>query len=106
MTDKVVVFVSCENSDQARKIAETLVHEKLAACVNITAPVQSCYMWEGKLTWSDEVLAIIKTTRGRFSQLESRIQSIHSYEVPEIVSIEIDAGSEKYLSWVDRSVGG
>ena len=106
MTDRVVVLVSCENADEAKKIAEIVVGEKLAACVNLVSGVRSCYVWEGKMTWSDEVLAIIKTTKGRYDQLETRIRGIHSYQVPEIVSLTIEDGFEKYLEWIDRSVGG
>ena len=106
MTDRVVVLVSCENADEAKKIAEIVVGEKLAACVNLVSGVRSCYVWEGKMTWSDEVLMIIKTTKGRYDQLETRIKGIHTYQVPEIVSLEIEDGLEKYLEWIDRSVGG
>ena len=106
MTDKVVVFVTCENAQQATTIAEALVKEKLAACVNVAPGVRSCYVWDGKLTWSDEVLAIIKSTRGRYAQLEDRVKEMHSYEVPEIVCVVIEDGLEGYLDWIDRSVGG
>jgi periplasmic divalent cation tolerance protein len=105
MADKVVVFVTCENSDQAAHIAEAVVREKLAACVNIVGPIRSCYVWEGKFTWSDEVLAIIKTTNSRFTQLEARIRELHTYETPEIISVAIDDGFEPYLRWIDRAVG-
>ena len=81
MTDKTVVFVTCESRDQAEKIAETVVRDKLAACVNVLPGIRSCYVWEGKLTWSDEVLLLIKTTRGRFDQLQDRIKAMHSYTV-------------------------
>src|SRR5687767_3497805 len=106
MTDKVVVFVTCENAEQAGKIAEAVVSEKLAACVNVVPGVRSCYVWEGKMKWSDEVLLLIKTTLGRFTQLQPRIRELHSYEVPEIVSVGIDDADEKYLEWIDSSVGG
>jgi periplasmic divalent cation tolerance protein len=105
MTDKLVVFVTFENEEQAQKAAETVVNEHLAACVNLVAAARSCYVWEGKLTWSTEVLAMIKTTQARFGQLAKRIQELHSYEVPEIVSVVIEDASEKYLQWIDRSVG-
>ncbi len=88
MMDKLIVFVTCESKEQAEQIAQTVVTEKLAACVNILPGVRSCYVWERQLTWSDEVLLLIKTTRGRFAQLETRIKGLHSY------------------SWIDASVGG
>ncbi len=104
MTDKVIVFVTCESKPRAETIAQTVVAEKLAACVNLLPGIRSCYVWEGKLTWSDEALLLIKTTRGRFGQLRDRIQALHSYETPEIVSVAIDDGLDKYIAWIDSSV--
>ena len=102
MPDKVIVFVTCER-EQATEISEVVVGEKLAACVNVVSGVQSCYLWEGKMTWADEVLLVIKTTRERYDSLEAQIKAIHRYEVPEIVSVAITDGLEKYLEWIDLS---
>jgi periplasmic divalent cation tolerance protein len=106
MTDKIIVFVTCESEEQANTIAETVVTERLAACVNVLPRIRSCYVWEQKLTWSDEVLLLVKTTRGRFDQLQDRIKSLHSYSLPEIVSVTIDDAFDKYIAWIDESVGG
>ena len=106
MTDKVIVFVTCENREQAEKIAEALVQEKLAACVNLVPGVRSCYVWEGKLTWSEEILCLIKSTRGRFDQLQDRVMSLHSYSVPEIAAICFEDLFHKYADWIDERVGG
>ncbi len=106
MSDKIVVFVTCESREQAETIAQAVVTERLAACVNILPGVRSCYVWEGRLTWSDEVLLMIKTTRGRFGQLEGRVKALHSYQVPEIVGVTIDETFQAYADWIDRSVGG
>jgi periplasmic divalent cation tolerance protein len=106
MTDKIIVFVTCESKEQAENIAQTVVTEKLAACVNILPGIRSCYVWERKLTWSDEVLLLIKTTRGRFEQLKDKVKTMHSYSVPEIVGLTIDDASERYLDWIDQNVGG
>jgi periplasmic divalent cation tolerance protein len=106
MTDKIIVFVTCESEEQANTIAEAVVTERLAACVNVLPRIRSCYVWEQKLTWSDEVLLLIKTTRGRFDQLQDRIKSLHSYSLPEIVSVTIDDAFDKYIAWIDESVGG
>src|SRR2546426_1631172 len=105
MTDKIIVFVTCESKEQAQNIAQTVVTEKLAACVNVLPGIRSCYVWDKKLTWSDEVLLLIKTTRGRFNQLQDRIKELHSYSVPEIVAVTIDTAFDKYLDWIDTSVG-
>jgi periplasmic divalent cation tolerance protein len=105
MTDKIIVFVTCESAEQAETIAQAAVSEKLAACLNVLPGIRSCYMWEGSLTWSNEVLLLIKTTRGRFNQLEARIKSLHSYSVPEIVGVTIEDAFDKYIAWIDECVG-
>jgi periplasmic divalent cation tolerance protein len=104
MTDNLIVFVTCVNPTQAESIARAVVEEKLAACVNVLPGVRSWYVWEEKLTSSDEVLLLIKTTMGRFRQLRDRVCDLHSYEVPEIVGIGIEDGLPAYLSWIQRSV--
>jgi periplasmic divalent cation tolerance protein len=106
MTDKIIVFVTCESREQAEKIAESVVTDKFAACVNILPGVRSCYVWQRQLTWSNEVVCLIKTTRGRFAQLEERIKSLHSYEVPEIAAVTIEDVYKRYAEWIDESVGG
>ena len=106
MTDKIIVFVTCESNEQAESIAQAVVTEKLAACVNVLPGIRSCYVWEGALTWSNEILLLIKTTRGRFEQLQDRIRAMHSYSVPEIIGVTIDDAFEKYIAWIDQSVGG
>lgn len=105
MTDKIIVFVTCETSEQAETIAAAVVTDKLAACVNTLPGVRSCYVWEGKLTWSDEVLLLIKTTHGRFEQLRDRVKAMHSYEVPEIVAVGIDDANAQYADWINRAIG-
>jgi periplasmic divalent cation tolerance protein len=106
MTDKIIVFVTCESTEQAEAIAQSVVTGKLAACVNVVPGIRSCYVWEGDLTWSNEVLLLIKTTRGRFDQLQDRIKSLHSYSVPEIVGVTIDDAFDKYIEWIDTCIGG
>jgi periplasmic divalent cation tolerance protein len=106
MTDKVIVLVTCETREQAERIAEAVVSDKLAACVNVVPGVRSCYVWEGKLTWSDEILCLMKSTRGRFVQLQERVKAMHSYSVPEIVAVEIEDAYQPYLDWIDQNVGG
>lgn len=106
MTDKIIVFVTCESDEQADRIAEALVVDKLAACVNVVPGIRSCYAWKGELNWSDEVLLLIKTTRGRFGQMQERVRAMHTYEVPEVVGVTIGDAFQKYLDWIDTNVGG
>ena len=104
MTDKIIVFVTCQSSEQAETIAQAVVTEKLAACVNVLVGIRSCFIWDGKLTWSNEVLLLIKTARDRFDQLRDRVKSLHSYDVPEIVSLTIDDALDQYADWIGQSV--
>lgn len=86
------------------RLAETLVGERLAACVNMPPPVTSMYRWQGEVEKAEEILLIIKTTSERFDALRDRILQLHSYETPEIIAIPIVAGSEPYLQWLREQV--
>jgi periplasmic divalent cation tolerance protein len=105
MTGKLVVLVTCGSAREAGRIAQTLVEERLAACVNIQkVPVLSVYRWKGKVEHAREVLLVIKTSARHFANLERRIRQIHSYETPEIVALPIAAASRPYLAWLDESL--
>ena len=105
MTDAIIVLCTCANEGQALNIAEMLVEERLAACVNLTAGIRSVYRWEGKLETADEALLIIKTTRERWDALRDRIIELHSYDTPEILALPVMSGSDKYLAWIAANVG-
>ena len=94
-----VVLVTAASQAEATAIATILIEEKLAACVNMF-PVQSIYQWQGRIHQESEFQLIIKTNLAKFSELSSRIQEIHSYEVPEIIALPIVSGSESYLAWL------
>jgi periplasmic divalent cation tolerance protein len=98
-----IVLSSCGSIREAHEIAGDLVQRRLAACVNIM-PITSCYRWKGKVIKEREWLLIIKTDSKIFSRLRRRILALHSYDVPEIVSLKIDRGSKPYLAWMDREV--
>ena len=106
MTDKVIVFVTCESQQQAETIAHAVVSERLAACVNIIPAIRSVYLWKGTVTSSDEVLCLMKTTRGRFDQLQDRVKALHSYDVPEIAAVPIEHVFRSYADWIDECIGG
>ncbi len=104
MTDKVVIFVTVASRGEGKKIARHLVETKLAACVNISQPMESVYRWEGKIAAEREFLLIIKSTRELFPEIKAEISRIHSYHTPEIICLPIIDGSRNYLQWVSDSV--
>ena len=100
MSGPIVVLVTCGSEEEALKIANALIDDHLAACVNLVAPIRSIYRWEGKIWDEKEWLLIIKTQRHRFEALENKVKSLHSYSVPEIISLPITDGSSAYLNWI------
>lgn len=106
MSEFVVVLVTVRSGDEAERLAEAVVTEQLAACVNVVGPIRSIYMWKGELQRDEERLLIIKTRSALFGQLEQRVRELHSYETPEIVALPITAGSQPYLDWLGRAAGG
>ncbi len=104
MSKPIVVLVTCGSEEEALKIANALVEEHLAACANLTSSIRSIYRWEGKIWDEKEWLLIIKTQSRRFEELEKKVKSLHSYSVPEIVSLPIAEGSQPYLKWLEEMV--
>ena len=104
-TGKVVIFITTGTEAEAHKIAELLLGQKKAACVNIVPRVDSSFWWQGKLNSAQESLLIIKTTASLLSEIIELVKSVHSYEVPEIIALPIIGGSEDYLKWIDDEVG-
>ena len=88
----------------ARQIGTKLVSQQLAACVNLVPSVESIYEWENEVKQESEVIGIIKTTEQAYSKLESRLNELHPYEVPEIVALSPENGLPAYLKWVDTQV--
>jgi len=101
----LVAYCTCPDQTTAERIAETLVAERLAACVNIVPGLTSVYRWQSQVRRDAEVLMIIKTRGVVYSLLETRIRELHPYEVPEIVALPIQAGSAPYLLWLNDNTG-
>ena len=97
------VFCTVPDADTAERIANAVVESKSAACASIVPGLTSVYRWKGEICRSAELLLIMKTTAERYKTLERQIRSLHPYEVPEIVAVEIAEGSADYLSWIDES---
>lgn len=100
---ETLTLVTCKDLRQAKGIARALVKERLAACVNVVPGVASIYAWEGKLEESREVLLVIKSRRALSGRLASRVRALHSYSVPEVVTVAIASGNPDYLRWVRES---
>jgi periplasmic divalent cation tolerance protein len=105
-SEPIVVLMTAPNDEEAGRIAETLVSSRLAACVQILPEIRSVYRWKGEITRENEVLLLAKTTRAKFTELEQAVRSIHSYETPEIVALQVVAISDAYLEWLRAEVAG
>lgn len=91
---------TCPDAETARRIADALVGERLAACVNLLPGIASTYRWQGKVAHADEVLLVAKTVRDRFEALSARVLELHPYELPEVVAVELAGGLPAYLAWI------
>ena len=98
-----MVLVTCPSRSVGETMGWTLVHERLAACVNVVPNLTSIYRWEGKVCREAEILLVIKTRRIRLPALIRRVQALHPYALPEIVALPLVGGSAPYLSWVRDS---
>lgn len=99
-----IVITTTEKKEDAERISEILVNEKLAACVQILGPMKSIYHWKGNLEKTEEYLCLIKTKDNVYTKLEQKIKEIHPYETPEIVSVPIIKGSKEYLAFLDKNI--
>lgn len=106
MSEPVAVMMTAGSQEEAEKIAQALVGELLAACVNVVPGVTSVYRWEGAVQSDQEWLLIAKSQREVLEELVQRVQALHSYDVPEIIALPITGGSETYLHWIDQEVQG
>ena len=105
MTDQVILaLTTCPDEASAHAVATALVQERLAACVNRVGGLRSTYIWDARLQDEGEILLIIKTTAGRLDELQARLQSLHPYELPELLAIAVAGGNERYLDWVRKGV--
>ncbi len=102
--DYAIVLTTCATRPEAERIAERLVTDGAAACVNIVDKITSVYRWKGKVEKSSECLLVIKTHADQTNRVEGTITGFSSYECPEVVVIPIVSGSEDYLRWIDDSL--
>ena len=99
-----VVLTTVKNRAEAKRLAEMLVSEKLAACVSAVPNVSSVYRWRGKVERAREVLVVVKTSMKKLDRLIPRIKELHSYEVPEVLVLRVEQGLPEYLKWIEESL--
>ncbi len=100
-----IVFMTAPDGEEANRIAETLVNEGLAACVNVVESCRSTYRWKGKLVRESEVLMLAKTREADFKRIERRVTELHSYEVPEIVAADLTFVAAAYGKFLEGLLG-
>jgi periplasmic divalent cation tolerance protein len=102
----IIVLITAPSKETGRQIAHLLLERRLAACVNILSPIDSLYIWEGKIQEDEEVLLVVKT-RSELLQdgLIPAVKTAHPYELPEIIALPIIAGLESYLEWIKQETG-
>jgi periplasmic divalent cation tolerance protein len=100
----IVIFSTAGSTEEAGRIAEKLVSERLVACVNIVPGIRSIYWWKDGIQKDEEVLMVMKTKKSKYQEVERAIKSLHSYEVPEIISLPLENGFEGYLKWIESTL--
>ena len=96
----LLVITNLPDRAAAEKLADALIRQRVAACVNILAPCRSVYRWKAEVQHDEEHPVLIKTTLDRYAALEAAIRAMHPYELPEIVAVPIERGLPAYLDWV------
>ncbi len=106
MTDKkyIMVFCTCPDQDSAASMAENIVAQHLAACINIVPGIKSIYQWQGNVESAQEALMLIKTDADKYDALQKTIKTMHPYEIPEVIQVDISNGLPEYLSWIDSAM--
>jgi len=102
MEQPILVLTNLPDAAAAKAIARQLVERRLAVCVNLLPQVQSIYHWNGAVEEANEITLLIKTTQGRYADLEASIKAAHPYDVPEIIAMPIVQGLPQYLDWIEN----
>jgi periplasmic divalent cation tolerance protein len=100
----VLILVTAGARDDAERLGEALVVEHLAACCSVVPTVHSVYYWEGQLQREHEALLLVKTVESRAEAVREYVRAHHSYQLPEVLQVQIDGGSAVYLSWMAEQV--
>jgi len=98
----VVLYITCANEDEARTIGRTLVCERLVACINILAPIQSLFWWNDEIQEETETAFLAKTLIENVENVIERVNQLHSYDCPCVISMPIEKGNPNYLKWIEE----
>ena len=102
--DYIVVLITTANKEEAQEIAQSLLEQHQAACVNIITGVDSRFWWQEQIDSAQECLLIVKSKAALLSSIIDLVKKSHSYTVPEIIALPIIGGNEDYLKWVGDEV--
>ena len=102
--DFAIILTTVSAVEEGESIANILVEKQLASCVNIIPNISSVYRWEGQIQSESEVLLLIKTTKDLEAEVYREVQNVHSYDIPELITLPITNGSDAYLDWMTNSV--
>ena len=100
----IQVQTAAPTRDDAQRIADALVERRLAACVQVVGPIASTYRWQGAVERAEEWLCLVKTARSQYDAVERAIAELHPYDTPEIIALDVVAGSERYLAWLGEQM--
>ncbi|MGB9004117.1 MAG: divalent-cation tolerance protein CutA [Candidatus Aminicenantales bacterium] len=100
MTEFILALTTVPDEAKGQEIARLLVEKRLAACVTVTPASRSFYWWQGKICEESEYVLLIKTRRGLFGKLEAALKAVHPYQVPELIALPVELGSQAYLDWL------
>jgi periplasmic divalent cation tolerance protein len=106
MSEPIVVLITTSSQAEADRIANTLVAEMMAACVNVIPGVTSVYRWQGEVQRAQEWLLVVKSRLDVLDDVIRRVKALHSYDTPEIIALPLAGGSDAYLRWIDKEVHG
>jgi periplasmic divalent cation tolerance protein len=105
VSERLLVMTTVARAEDAEYLAREVVERRLAACVNLLPPITSVYRWHGDVTREEERMLLMKTRADRFAALRDLLLEIHPYEVPEVIAVPLEAGSDGYLKWLDDQLG-
>ena len=102
--ENVVIFITTGTDEEAHKVAEALLKNRDAACVNIVPRISSLFWWQDRLDSAQESLLIVKSKASLLSEIVRLVKEVHSYDVPEVIALPIIGGNPDYLEWIGKEV--